>query len=423
MSDEPSNLMAPIEPERLAPFDPPSDFVFPDWVNQPTPRALPLEWIDKQMRNKRVGAQFCFGIAVIFLVGAMLPITVEAAFYFLPLGYLHWGAFGLAVIGGLVLWTPVSTAAPHLQEALRGEPLIVRVERLARGPSLYMNGVPAAFHYLALISMPSPTGELEQAVVSRDVGDLKQTRCTYGAGDYVGAFRHRNRIQLYGFAGIDDREGIVAANGESRTSALTVVGVLVIVCLACLCFVLAFSTFRYFPLSVNGFMAVPVAIGGVIGIVWVALLFARARRITAAQAAINIQALQQRGVLEFGAQSSFQVSGLYGWFFKSILAFGAVALPVAICCLIALRLNVAFDQSTSHAEPIDDVRCMMTTTNFILRDYKVEFTRDGKSDSLTMTPQEMIPLVELQQATIRVRDGAFGWPWIERIEPRQWPGP
>jgi uncharacterized membrane protein len=332
---------------------------------------------------------------------------------------MHWGAVGFAAIGGLILWTPVSTAAPHLQEALHGEPLVVRVERVARGPSAYMNGAPVAFHYLALISMPGPTGELEQTIVSRDVGELKKTRCTYGVGDYVVAFRHRNGIQLYGFTGIDDGEGIVKADGESRNSTFTVVGVLAIVFLVCLCFVLAFSTFRYFPLSVDGFMAVPVAVGGAIGIAWVALLFARARRITAAQAASNLQALQQGTVLEFGAQSSFQVSGLYGWIFKTILAFGAVALPVAICCLVALRLNVAFDQSAAHEEPIDDVRCTMTTTNFILRDYKVEFTRDGKSDSLTMTPREMLPLLEIQQATIHIRDGAFGWPWIERIEPRR----
>ena len=418
MSDEDSILMAPVEPEQLAPFEPPSDFVFPAWVDQPTPRALPQQWIDKQMRNKRAGAQICFGIAILCLVGSFLPVTDEAALYLLPLGYLHWGAVGFAAIGTVVLWTPVSTAAPHLQEAIRGEPLIVRIERLARGPSLYMNGAPVAFHYLALITVPDAHGELEQIVVSRDIGELKQSQCTYRAGDYVAAFRHRNRIQLYGFTDIDDAEGIIPVNSESGTSALKVVGVLAMVFLVCLCIVLVFSSFRYFPLSSNSSMAVPAAIGGVIGIVWLTLLIIRARRITAAQAANNVRAIEGGQVVEFGAQSSFQVSGFYGWFFKIILGIAAVAFPMAICCLIALRLNVTFDQSASHEEPIDNVQCIMTTTNFIFRNYEVEFTRNGKSESLTMTPQEMVPLLDIQQATIHVRDGAFGWPWIERIEPR-----
>lgn len=92
---------------------------------------------------------------------------------------------------------------------------------------------------------------------------------------------------------------------------------------------------------------------------------------------------------------------------------------MAISCLVAVRLNVVFDKSASRKEPIDDVRCIMTSTNYIVRDYKVEFTRDDKPASLTMTPHEMLPLLEIQQATIHVRDGAFGWPWIERIEPRR----
>jgi hypothetical protein len=349
----------------------------------------------------------------------MSPITANAALYLLPLAYLHWIAIAFAVIGTLFLWTPVSTSAPHLQEALNGEPLIVRIERLARGPSMYMNGSPVSFHYLALISVPDQTGKLEQTIVSRDVGDLKKTRCTYGVGDYVTAFKHRNRIQLYGFAGIDDGEGLVSTDRDSRTSVLTVVGVLAIVFLVALCFVLAFSTFRYFPLSVNNFMAVPAAMGGTIGIACVAWLFVRARRITATQAMGNLQAQQQGGVLEFGAQSSFQVSGFYGWFYKIILTVGIVGLPVAICCLLAVRLNAALDQSASNEEPIENVHCIMTTTNFILRDYKVEFTRNGERDSLTMTPREMLPLLETQKAAIHVRDGAFGWPWIARIVPRR----
>lgn len=417
MPDNASELMVAVEPRLLAPFEPPASLVFSDWAKLPAPRPLPSHYFEQRVRNKKVGEQICFGIALLCLIASLLPMTADAALYFLPLGYLHWVALAMALIGGLVLWTPVSTAAPCIQEAIRGEPVIVRIEKLARGPSMYMNGAPVAFHYLALISLPGPSGELEQVIVSCDAGNLQRTRCTYQVGDYAIAFRHKGRLQLYGFSGLAEGEGIVATRDETHP-ALVVSTALFVVCLIGVCFVLAFSTFRYFPLSVNGNLSVPLAIGVGIGLVGLALWIFRARRLAAAQEKSNEQAASEGGVLEFGAQSTLHVSGFYGRFFKSVLAFGVVLLPVAVCCLLAVRLNAALDQSVAHEELIDDVRCLMTTHNFILRDYKIEFARNGKKDSLIMTPQEMVPLLASQRAVIDVRDGAFGWPWIDRVRPR-----
>ena len=64
------------------------------------------------------------------------------------------------------------------------------------------------------------------------------------------------------------------------------------------------------------------------------------------------------------------------------------------------------------------IRCLMTTTNLILRDYKIQFTRSGKRESLMMTPQEMVPLLDVERGTVHVRGGALGWPWIEKVVQR-----
>lgn len=419
MSDEAAKLLAPVAPELLAPFEPPPGFVFPDWVNGPAPRALPEEFIEQRKRSKRVGAQICYGLAGLCLIGCFSSLTAHAALFFLPLGYLHWFVPGFVVIGLLIRFAPLAMRELPIQDAIHGEPIVVRIEKLARGPKLYVNGAPAAFHYLALISLPGPAGQLDQTIVgSRDLSQLKGTECTYRAGDYVTAFRRGDRIQLYGFTGIDQGEGIVSTTGAPRHPALTVAITLSVIGLVSIAFVLMFATFRYFPFSVNGLLAVPIATGAAIGAVVLGVMIAGGRRQAAAQKTGNLEAARAGNVLEFGAESSLQLAGVSGWFFMIILALGVMLIPAGICCLVAVRLNAGLDRSASHEEPIEGIRCLMTTTNFIFRDYKIEFTRAGKQDSLMMTPQEMLPLLDAERGTIHVRDGAFGWPWIAKVVPR-----
>lgn len=67
----------------------------------------------------------------------------------------------------------------------------------------------------------------------------------------------------------------------------------------------------------------------------------------------------------------------------------------------------------SHAEPVENVQCMVTTANFIVRRYSFEFTRKGKHASQFMAPHEMFPLLEADRATLYIRNGAFGWTSME----------
>jgi hypothetical protein len=59
-----------------------------------------------------------------------------------------------------------------------------------------------------------------------------------------------------------------------------------------------------------------------------------------------------------------------------------------------------------------------TTHVFVIREYEIEFSLAGseKRHKLLTTPEELSPF-HSEQAVAQVREGRFGWPWVEAVLP------
>jgi hypothetical protein len=86
----------------------------------------------------------------------------------------------------------------------------------------------------------------------------------------------------------------------------------------------------------------------------------------------------------------------------------------------AWTLNAWLDTSKSRPRPVAIERMTHTTYNFLFRYYEIEYRlRDEpnpeKREYLS-TPQEMSRFFE-KKGWAEVREGFFGWPWVEQIRP------
>jgi hypothetical protein len=416
MIEDVSQILIPLPPELLHPFDSPPKLEIPSWAQLSPPRPLPLSYIEKKLQSKRAFMVICIVIAMLCLIASVSSLTAEAALYFLPLNYLLWIGIAIVVIGGLIWLTPITANDASTQVAIRGEPCIVRIEKMAKGPSLYLNGAPIAFHFYAQVSLPNDDGSLIQSVVSCQIPDLKSTDCTYHVGDYVLAFKYRKSIQLYGFAGLSDKEGIICRHTNNLLSFIKIVGLFSLVMCT---FIFWGSSLRYIPLQFNGWIAVPVIIGILAGILVGAVSIYWMRRLRTQMENNNLVAVNSGSAIEFGGSNPSLDSKGYRWFSKASTCFVSCLFSTMFFFIIAIRLNVVFDQSYPHPEMIENVQCIMVTHAFVVREYKIEFTLNDEKKSQCLSPQEIIPLLDTERASLQVRSGAFGWSWVSNVLPRQ----
>lgn len=84
----------------------------------------------------------------------------------------------------------------------------------------------------------------------------------------------------------------------------------------------------------------------------------------------------------------------------------------------AFFLNVVFDRSPTVKIPVTITGMKQITEMYILRRYTMEykFADDGKDRELLTTPAHLDQF-ESDVGAACIRAGAFGWPWLETIEP------
>ncbi|MGL5095977.1 MAG: hypothetical protein ACRDD1_10330, partial [Planctomycetia bacterium] len=127
-------------------------------------------------------------------------------------------------------------------------------------------------------------------------------------------------------------------------------------------------------------------------------------------------------------QSSGSVGpfGKHPWFRGSLIALGSVLFGVIFGLVVGFWLNCALDRSPPTCKPVAILALEERDFVLILRVFFAEFRflddPVGTKHEVTMTPARMAPLFHLDptdRPVAVVREGFFGWPWVETILPAE----
>ncbi len=415
------------------PFVVPESYALEPELQGDSPRPMP-QWVDdgrlaKQRRLSRAGF---FATGVICLLLSQLPWIDDLAFYFLPLGYLFWIGAVCLLVGGVQQLSHAFVLGPfrYLRD---GVPLVVRILGLVKAPSAIVNGEAAQFAFQAVVDFEDPDSRervgVELKSSSFSSSKKEATGCSYRVGDYVTALylpgKYPKTLQLYGFLDLKPDFGLVrqddSAGGSSFGKLLA--EILAVVVLLFVLFWNVYAYQRFLPIDFDYRAAlVPIVVGGLIlggGFLALSMLsYRREKRLLAQRVADSLESGQ---AIEVGTTSLWGRSGLYGWGIKAILVVGAPILGGLIAFCWAITANALLDKSQARQESVVIEDMVVTTNAFIFRDYTVKFRLGGSSEARSQwaTPSEMAVLMLSQDdAVAEVREGRFGWPWVESLRPR-----
>lgn len=101
-----------------------------------------------------------------------------------------------------------------------------------------------------------------------------------------------------------------------------------------------------------------------------------------------------------------------------LITFGAILLGAMSVVCLAYSANAMLDTSEAKSAPVQIMQMTETTHSFIFREYTIEYQMQGqdKEHKLMTTPQHMDQFI-VAAGTAQIREGRFGWPWVETIDP------
>jgi hypothetical protein len=375
-------------PAASAPtFDPPSSYAFEPELTGPPPRPLADSVLDgPYARDRRKTLVRLTVIGLVCFVLPYVPGIDTLAYYILPLGYLNWIGLAALVIaaGAAVRYTLRLGAFRYLRF---GEPLAARVEQVSVQPSRLGHG--SVNHVARLVYRHPQTGAMAETVVrSADIGALYQSRYAvrFKAGDYATAVylpgkKVEKSLRLYAFLDLSPEVNIRA---ESAASALrAAVGILAVVAFLVLLLGNVYAMERYAPLddAVTG-LAIAAGVGAVaLGAVFIVFLRAIGRP-------------------------------------RVLAMFGGALIGAMTGACWSLLLNAWLDRSPAANQPATVVEFWTKTYEFLVRSYEIEYRLgpEPRTRRLLSTMEEM-ERFRAPEAVARIRAGAFGWRWVESLEP------
>jgi hypothetical protein len=123
----------------------------------------------------------------------------------------------------------------------------------------------------------------------------------------------------------------------------------------------------------------------------------------------------QGGAVE--VETPFLGQGVQGWLVLVVVAVSVALLGALTALSWSFMANAWLDRSPSRDVPAAVVEMTMTTHAFVFREYELEYRLDGasKTRKLLTTPEHLYSF-EGDRAVARVRQGRFGWPWVETVE-------
>jgi hypothetical protein len=415
--------------EELGPFDP-AGYAFEPELRAEVPRPIPYELREGRhgQKQRRLLVELASGAFGCF-VASLLPIVQHWGLFFLPLAYLHWVGLALALLVPAVWVRQRLTKGPS-QYVVAGTPLVARVCARVLRVTKVMDDDPLLYRYFVTIQYRHPTsGELVlREVPSNDITRVErdQVTTTYNIGDYVTAVYFDTdpdeSLRLYGFLELRHDLGVVRRETDEVPNDLrSAAEVLLLFGVLFLCGYAFYAYARYAPLEWNWTqLAFPVAIGMIVVGGGTILVILMGRQRTRAQTVRrNALALEKGEPPEqlVPLRGGLTGHGRWGslWFLATWLIAGSLA-----GLSFAFAGNALLDRSPAEERPVTIHEMVQTTyRRFLFRSHSIEYTFEGDKHvrSYLSSPSEMEQF-GVQAGTARVRSGAFGWPWVEAIEPR-----
>jgi hypothetical protein len=420
-------------PPPIPSLAPPSGYAFEPELTGPTPRPLPellKQGPHPASRRQSAAVLAAFGGFCVLL--STFPFVRTAGLYFLPLAWADWigiGSLALALFG----WANVALGLGRRRWVRDGIPLAVQIVELVKGPSAIVNGTPSQCRFTATVAFPHPQSgvptlaQLQSDDFSWDARDAYDT--PFRVGDHVTALylagKLEQTLRLYAFLGLRPEHALRRKQRGSETGsplavALLLVG-LVVLSTSIIGGGVAYG--RYEPIDFRyERAAIPIAAGALlIGSGFLAWIWQVHRRQLRRSDEHNQRAAGTGEALDVPVP--FLGSGLHGWIVRILLALGAPLLGGGVVLAWLFLANAQLDESAPRPEPVRIESLVMKTHAFLFREYEIEyvFAHSGARAKLMSTPQHMMTLTS-ERGVALVREGAFGWPWVETIAPAELDG-
>jgi len=396
----------------------------PEELRGPTPRPRPAFVRQSPLAAKQLNIFLgCMVAGGMCLVLSPLPFVKTMALYLLPLEYLTWIGLGLCAIGALIYVSgaELKRACKYLEE---GEAAFGRVQALVKKPTLLVHGQPSTYALFAAVEVRHPeTGETcLREVKSRDFSASKKDRVStrFRVGDAVPVVwlphKFDKTVQIYDFLDVSPEATLQWDTPKASPLWQTIALTAFLVAFMFALFWNVYAIGRFEPLDFEFMQGLPVfALGGVISAAAVVACYVFAIRKRREVAAQNQQAIAAGEAVEL----QINRKPVRGALFAIILVLGAAGLGGATVLCWAMTANALLDKSPAQPVVVGITEMIEETTDFIYREYKMKYRRaQDKSDhTLLTTPDHINQFLQLRIGIAQVRQGRFGWPWVETIDP------
>lgn len=398
--------------ERLGPFAPPEDFDHGEEFTEPTPRSIhPKTREGSYMARKHATTRGILTVGIVLIAAWLTPPVTALSAYVLPLRYMHWVGIAVTAYGYLRMLTMVPSGPPF-NYLKNGRPVVGRVVnagflRIVTGN---VDGIAQTADHVYVVAEFDEPGHGERRVeVFYNDNDLPHLtgREAYSVplqpGEYITLVQPKGflveAMQPYGFLGLDpDREHILKNGRPWRGTPLRTlasVGGVATFVIAGLC---AFGHLIGYSDFVDGNDPAIMWPTGIL--VGVGVLVGLAGRV------VYVRGLE-------GPAWRHTLSG--GTLTTALAAAGA---GVMTSFLTVIPFNHFFDASDSRYEPFRVVNLWEETTNFLIRDYEIEYRLVGGDVCKSPVSFPVIQSFPSEGFGLReIGDGALGAAYVRRLIP------
>jgi hypothetical protein len=417
-----------LDADPLGPFAPPADHAFEPELREAVPRPIPAALTQgRHAQGKRKAAWGFLIVGVVLVASAFLPFMATLALYVLPLQFVGWIGLGCCIIAAVIFNANRSREGPY-RYVREGTPLVVRIRDLKLRPTYILNGQTVTCRYFATVDYLDPKsgapGTLETASNDVSAGARDFYTTSFRVGDYVTALYlpgEKASLRLYGFLDLRPDLGVVPRPGHAAGGVLRLIAVLLMALVVVAG--LGWSVYamgRFEPLELKAATVLPFFLIGALGFglpmaVWMFFGEALRRRRLLAR---NLAAVETGEAVEWeaGPPKGRRWSDV---FVRLVASAGLLLMGGIVTLGLGVTLNALLDDSIPQPRPVLVKDIVQVTHNFILREYKIEYSfpdEPGRKHSMLSSPEHLRQF-DTNVGVAAIRSGRFGWPWVETIVP------
>ena len=414
--------ISPLAESRVAASGTQGEELPPD-LRAPAPRPLTDAFAESRVARLRSRALWgCLAAGAHCVSMAPLPIVKTLSLYLLPLAYLPWIGMCLGAIGvvAYAVAPAYRRARRYLTEGHTGFALVVS---LAKTCIATVNGQPSVYALRATLNLnpdiePPLLVEVQSPQFPTHHKDAVSTR--FRVGDRVPILwfpgELEKTVQILDFLeAMPQCELIRGRRAADRPLWKVIANVVAVAAFLLALMWSLYALERYRPLDFGFRQAVlPSTVFGTLGLLAFAAVGVVELRNRRRIGERNVQALASGEAVEtLLPMGRFKLIGG-----GLLMLTGGALLGGIIGMCLAFTANAWLDSSPPKQVPVTITEMLQTTHNFVFRTYTMKFRRVGaqEDDSILSTPDH-IDQFALPLGVALVRQGRFGWPWVETIEP------